>query len=329
MKFSIIIPLYNKASYITGTLKLVLDQTFTDFEIIVVDDGSNDGSANLVASLVDPRLRLVSQANAGVSVARNHGIAQAHGEWVVFLDADDWHHPRFLASLVAAQQLHPGVDAVATQYMTIPDNGDNWPPKWPDLKNPLEVELITDLPARWLKSTTMCTGSVAVRTARLQQMQPCFPPGESQGEDLDLWFRLAEQTPIALVEAPLLAYRVEVAGSLTRQHVIVPPSPSASLSFHKRLRMHALSGAMSEEQRQSALWFIAQENVSIARYAVVSGKRIQGILWLLRGSRAAASMRWWITATMILLWPSKLIKNWEVWRLRRTPYPINTSNAGH
>ncbi|CAN5404127.1 hypothetical protein BH10PSE16_BH10PSE16_20060 [soil metagenome] len=327
MNFSIIIPLYNKAPYIIDTIKSVLAQTFTDFEIIVVDDGSSDGGAELVAALVDPRLRLVRQANAGVSVARNHGIAQANGEWVVFLDADDWHHPRFLASLVTAQQTHPEVEAVATQYISVPDDCDSWQPKWPILKDPPEIELITDLPARWLKGITMCTGSIAVRTVRLQQMQPCFPPGESQGEDLDLWFRLAEQTPIALVNARLLAYRVDVAGSLTKQHVIIPPSPSASLPFHKRLRMRALSGAMSQEQRQSALWFIAQESVSIARYAVASGMRMQGGLWLLRGSRAATGKRWWLTAVMILLWPSKLIRNWEIWRLRQTPYSINTSNT--
>jgi cellulose synthase/poly-beta-1,6-N-acetylglucosamine synthase-like glycosyltransferase len=328
MKFSIVIPLYNKGPYIMHTIESVLAQTLTDFEVVVVDDGSTDGGDALVAAIADPRLRLVRQANAGVSVARNRGIEEAQGEWVVFLDADDWHHPRFLASLVAAQQRHPEVDTVATQYMLVPESGDNCSPNWPELQDVPEVELITDFPGRWMQGPTVCTGSVAARTVLLEQMQPCFPPGESQAEDLDLWFRLAERTAVALVRAPLLAYRVELTESLTTNHVKLPESLFSLPSFLERMRTRAFSGAMSKKQRRSALHFIAQQNVDFARYAAISGKRLQGCLWLLRGFRAAMGKRWWLTVTMLLFWPGKLIANWEVWRSRQTFYPNQTSDAG-
>lgn len=329
MKFSIVISLYNKAPYISDTIESVLAQTFTDFEVLVVNDGSSDGGDALVAAMTDPRLRLIHQANAGVSVARNHGIEKAQGEWIVFLDADDWHHPRFLASLVAAQQFHPHADTVATQFMLVPQSAGHSLPNWPELKDVLDVELITDFPARWMQGPTVCTGSVAARAVRLQQMQPCFPPGESQAEDLDLWFRLAEQTAVALVRAPLLAYRVELTESLTANHRQMPPSLFSLPSFHARMLARAFSGVLSRKQRRSALQFIAQQNVDIARSAAVSGKRLQGLLWLLRGFRAAKGKRWWLTVTMLLFWPAKLIANWELWRFRQTFYPDQTPDTGH
>lgn len=87
--FSIIIPLYNKEKVIGQTLASVLAQGIQDFEVIVVDDGSTDGSAEVVHSITDSRIRYIKQENGGVSSARNHGIREARGEWILFLDADD------------------------------------------------------------------------------------------------------------------------------------------------------------------------------------------------------------------------------------------------
>jgi hypothetical protein len=316
MKFTIIVPLYNKASYIAGTLNSALAQTFTDFEIIVIDDGSTDSGPDLVTAVDDPRVRLVRQPNAGVSAARNHGIDLARGEWVAFLDADDWHHPSYLATLVATQALHPEADTVATGFVFIPDSPAMWPPRWPDYSSPPEVELITNLPVRWMRGPSLCTSAVSVRTSRLRQMQPCFPPGESHGEDLDLWFRLAEQTPIALVRAPLMAYRVAAEGSLSTTHVAstIPP-------FLQRLRFRAISGAMSPSLRGSSLWLAAQHDVTLARQAVASGNRLQALRCLYRGRRAINSGRWWLTAVIALFFPGQTMQNWELWRTRRTAQP--------
>ncbi|MDB5964791.1 MAG: glycosyltransferase family 2 protein [Polaromonas sp.] len=318
MKFSVLITLYNKGPYIKSTLRSVLNQTCTDFEVLVVDDGSTDDGAALVASIPDARVRLIRQANTGVSAARNHGIALAQGEWVAFLDADDWLHPLYLATLAKAQARFPQADTVATGFIRVPHCSGPWPPRWPAVRPDPPVELITDLPLRWMDGQSLYTSSTAVRAARLRGMQPCFAPGESYGEDLDLWFRLAETSPVALARSPLSAYRVGVEGSLTTAHpgLGLPP-------YLQRMRARALSGDMSPSRSRSALWLIAQHEVSLARDALGSGDRAGCWRWLLKGWQAAAGKRWWMTVVMALFFPGHLARNWQLWRVNRMAHPID------
>ena len=99
MRFSVVIPLYNKAPYVKKALESVFAQTFRDFELIVVDDGSTDDSLNVAKEVLDASgiyHQLIHQDNAGVSTARNNGVASSNGDYICFLDADDWWAPNFL-----------------------------------------------------------------------------------------------------------------------------------------------------------------------------------------------------------------------------------------
>ena len=100
--FSIVIPTYNRADLIGLTLQSVLAQTFAEFEMLVVDDGSKDDTAAVVAHYADPRLQYLPKENGERGVARNYGLARARGEYVLFLDSDDRLHPNHLATLHAA-----------------------------------------------------------------------------------------------------------------------------------------------------------------------------------------------------------------------------------
>lgn len=98
-KISVVIPLYNKAFSIEKTLKTVLQQTFSDFEIVIINDGSTDNSAEIVESIKDCRVQLYHQENQGAAAARNFGIEKSNGNLIAFLDADDFWNPNHLEEL--------------------------------------------------------------------------------------------------------------------------------------------------------------------------------------------------------------------------------------
>lgn len=317
MKFSVVIPLYNKAAYIGAALDSALAQRHADFELIVVDDGSSDGSHAIVAACTDPRLRLVRQANAGVAAARNRGIALARGDWVCFLDADDWLHPACLSGFDMLIARHPPCHAVAARFRAVaPDwRGHPWP------LPPPTTTLIDDLPHRWMQGIPFFTSSIAVRRVLLDAMQPCFPPGESCGEDLDLWFRIGERSPIALLEQPLAAYRIDVENSLSNaarddnsRDDLGPASPP----YLERLRRRAAARAPDDALRTSMLDFVAQQHITLARRHAAAGRRGQALRLLLGNlSPGLRLRRWWSTLLMALALPGDWICRWQAWREHR------------
>jgi hypothetical protein len=121
MRVSVIVPLYNKASYITRALDSIAAQTFGDFEVIVVDDGSTDSSGQRASAHPDKRVRVLHQSNAGPGSARNRGIAEAQGDLLAFLDADDEWMPDYLESSVCLlDQCDTRVAATTSGYIEFP-----------------------------------------------------------------------------------------------------------------------------------------------------------------------------------------------------------------
>lgn len=207
---SIVIPLYNKQHSVYSALQSVFRQTFDDYELIVIDDGSTDASAQIVRdNFSDSRLRIISQQNAGVSAARNRGVAEAKGEYVAFLDADDEWKPDYLATQMVLAEKYPHCTVFAVNYEFRNEKGEISPTiirKLPFsgadgvLTNYFEVAACSH-PPLW-------TSAVIVHKEAIQSIGG-FPIGIKSGEDLLTWARLACRYEIAYCIEPLAVFNVE------------------------------------------------------------------------------------------------------------------------
>ena len=191
MKFSVVIPLYNKEHYIEATIRSVLNQACTDYEVIVVDDGSKDDSLALARKFESERVRIIHQENQGVAVARNTGILNARGEFICFLDADDEWRPEYLSAIDGLTEQYPESAIFVTAYAVNMGNGKI------NYSTRLEPETGC-LPSYWL---TLAKGYdfvwTSATTIRRQALLDAglFKPGEKIGQDLDMWARVARINP--------------------------------------------------------------------------------------------------------------------------------------
>jgi glycosyltransferase involved in cell wall biosynthesis len=196
-KISVIIPLFNKEPHIARALNSVLNQTFQDFEIIVVDDGSTDNGANIVREFTDMRIRFIQQENQGASSARNHGTDCAKGELIAFLDADDEWTSLHLELLTTQLELFPEAGAYSTSYTFCRKDGSIFHPNYKAMPPfPFEGLLPNYFKSASLGDPPICTSVVGIPKKIFREMGG-FLPSEWMGEDHDLWGKIALVYPIA------------------------------------------------------------------------------------------------------------------------------------
>lgn len=199
--FSVIVPLYNKADYIYDTLQSVLAQTYKDFELIVIDDGSSDNSLEVVEKVTDPRLKVISQKNSGVSAARNKGIAIAESQWVAFLDADDIWHPNHLETLLEVTNTYPNAGMIATGHKALKrENIDNDL----QLKKESEIKLINYFIESQSNISVLNSSCTAIKREFFNSYEGF--KNYKRGEDLELWARVALHYPVAISTAITSVY---------------------------------------------------------------------------------------------------------------------------
>lgn len=208
--FSIVIPLYNKENYIKETLQSVIQQSFTDFEVIIVNDGSTDRSVLFAQKINDPRIKIIEQENGGVSKARNTGIQSATSEYIAFLDADDLWKSNFLEEIHCLIIENPNASLFGTAYVLQKENG-----------NERSIN-IKGLPKNFKKGMVPCffkvmasgdnfvwTSAICIRKRVFLEKNIWFPVGEKYGEDQYVWATVAIGHQVAYSIKECAIYKIE------------------------------------------------------------------------------------------------------------------------
>ena len=248
---SIIIPTYNRAHLIESTLESVAAQTFCNYEVLVIDDGSRDNTEEIMRSwcLKDSRIRYVKQANGGVSVARNHGLRLAQGEFIAFLDSDDLWHPWKLELQVQVMRAQPHIGMQWTNMDTIDEQGqplttrylrtmystyEGHGPEFPFPSSSTLKEIpglaTADLPAAVPSDTVIRTGrilremvfgnlvhtsTVLIRKSVADRVGPFDEAMRRAGEDYDYHLRTCSLAEVAYLDLSSMEYRVGMNDQIT------------------------------------------------------------------------------------------------------------------
>jgi glycosyltransferase involved in cell wall biosynthesis len=252
---SIIIPNYNHAHYVSEAINSVLNQTYTDYEVIVVDDGSKDNSREVIDSF-GYKIRTIYQQNQGLSAARNTGIHAALGRYIGVLDADDMYEPNFLETLVSALERQPEAGGIYCGYRFVDD-----------LNNPLPQVEAREVPSEKLywalvDGNFLVPESMFVRKQCYDMVGP-FDTSLRALEDLDMWLRITSQFKVI--------YTTKV---LTR-HRILPGSMSTDPTRQFQNRLSVVKKHFGAEPGPGGVWSEGQRRAFGRAYLVSAVEYLQ------------------------------------------------------
>jgi glycosyltransferase involved in cell wall biosynthesis len=199
-KITVVIPAYNAMTYLPETLDSVLNQTFTNFEVLIINDGSTDHIASWAAEIFDTRVKLISQENRGLPGARNTGITHAQGDYVAFLDADDLWELTKLEKQVDCLDSKPEIGLVYTWTLLVDQQG-----KSTGTVTAAHVE--GNVWEKLLLGDVVGSGSSAMIRRNCFETVGLFDTELSSIEDCDMWVRIAAHYPLAVIKEVLVYYR--------------------------------------------------------------------------------------------------------------------------
>ncbi|MEM9446964.1 MAG: glycosyltransferase family 2 protein [Cyanobacteria bacterium P01_E01_bin.6] len=275
---SIVIPLYNKVDYIVEAINSVIAQTFTDWEMVIVDNGSTDGSWEEVQKIKDSRLCLLQALKRGPGAARNHGLQHSKGAWIQFLDADDLLEPDHLEQQFISIRRHPEADILACCWQ-------EFTPEHPTEKN-LKHPAGNGHPNQVLRNSAIAFAPWAVHAAIIKRsvLSPDYYWDERLdrylGEDIAFWFKLVTQYQVAYSKSCGALYRIQTTNCRTQNEDAqrwfqgVHNAIQSNLTYLKTLNSKYTTGqcgalvrAYSELYRlanQTNCQVVAQESLDLA-----------------------------------------------------------------
>ena len=197
---SIVIPIYNKERYIRNTINNILQQTYQNFEIIIINDGSTDNSLPIVQSFIDKRIHIFSQLNSGVSDARNLGIKRAQYSYIAFCDADDEWMPDHLMHITQLIQNYPDAGLLSTGRVCYQNEKEIDKIYFSNISQSMFI--VKDICSCMEK---VITSSICIKKEAIQKVGG-FKSQIKNGEDLDLWIRIASSYKVAYYNIPSVKY---------------------------------------------------------------------------------------------------------------------------
>lgn len=263
---SIVIPLYNKEKYINRALQSIMAQSYNNYEVIVVDDGSTDTGPQIVKEINDPRFRLIQQSNAGVSAARNRGIDDAKGDLIAFLDADDEWRPGFLDTINNLRNKFPDAGLYACAYCTFLPGGKIEDHQEGDLDSGSQEKILLN----YFKSANngeaaLHISAVVVPKCIVEEVGG-FLVGERLGEDLEFFTKVAIKYPVAYSELTGVIYYRDIEDSAVNSNIMV-----TSLPFIITARRNINDGFIDINMVSDLLDYIAIHQLWIIRRDVLTG----------------------------------------------------------
>lgn len=209
--FTVIIPVYNKEKFIENTIKSVLQQSFSDFELILVNDGSTDNSILKIENFSDSRITFYTKENGGASSARNFGLEKAKANYITFLDADDYWYPDFLQEMASSIEEFPN-HKIFSAAIEVESDKVVFPSQY-SIKKSSEREIVDYFVAS-MKTTIICT-SCAVFEKSVFEKVGHFDTEIKSGQDTDMWIRMGLEFPVVF-SWKILARYVYDPNSLSR-----------------------------------------------------------------------------------------------------------------
>ncbi|CAH7193144.1 Glycosyl transferase [Vibrio chagasii] len=260
-KVSVVIPTYNCLDYLPKAIGSVLKQTHQDIELIIIDDNSNDGTSTYLASIQDHRIVKLSTLGVGAPQARNLGIEKAIGEFIAFLDADDFWFPEKIERQLEFHQRYPEMAMSFTNYEHLTEDYEvivDCFSYWSQFQNRQEQFINIDNPLEFIIENNVIGTSTVMVKADVFSQTDSFNADIKYGEDWELWLRMSENHQIGVLNSVEVGYLMR-ATSVTQTEEL------------KLRNLASIETILQRYQNNSQRWNLSQSSFKVAKARILEG----------------------------------------------------------